>query len=130
MKYIKTYESLNTLKVGDYIKTVDLYNIEHDKPIAMWNNQYGIIKNIGYRAKSHSLYLIHYTYNLRDELKEFILRKSNIETLDFNKLETDYKKEKYDQWFCDDYLIKVSKEEFDNGIQKIEAETSANKYNL
>lgn len=131
MKYIKTYESLNTIfKVGDYIKTIDVYNIEHDKPTAMWHNQYGIIKNIGYRVKAHTLYLVHYEYNLSDEFKDFLLRKSNIENLEFTNLETNYIKNEYDEWFCADYIIKISKEEYNNGVQKKEAETSANKYNL
>jgi len=130
MKHIKKYEALyeTNLKIGDYVKTNDSYHVDLNETTSIWHNQYGIIKNIGYRIKTHELYLVHYDYDINDEMKDFIDRSTK--DYNFYELETNYEQKKYDEWFCDEYLIKISKEEFDEAIAQIKIKLSADKYNL
>lgn len=134
MNHLKQYEEIKNdeiFNIGDYIRTYDAYTIENGLQTPPWHDQLGIVKNIGYRTNSHDLYLIQYTNELDNELKNFIsINQSSTSNYNFYQLESDNKQEKYDEWFCSDYIIKITKEEHDKAMEEMEIKKSANNYNL
>jgi len=121
---------ITNYNIGDYVILKDNVN---SRP-ALWHNQYGIIKNIGYLKTDNlrkKLYLIHMSI-LTEDIIDFIDHTDSLDNIqnDIIAVST-YKKEKYDLWVSPDYIIKYdTKEEFDESVDRIEMEKDTKKYNI
>ena len=133
MKYIKKFENITDVEVGDYVVIQDTYSVDYNEKKAIWHNLYGIVIDIGYdsgdKNKTTKLCLVKILTKLNPEVKDFLLRQDD-NTRNIKPIH-EVKKRKIDLWcWCGNLVKYKTKEEYDQAVEKIKMEASINKYNL